>query len=185
MEDCFKFCGLLRKAELYFWCFYCTSNGSATLGRLRKRGCIWDLKRSFIVWNRVKYITILLWCDFSFFLLIRFAYFHKGTCRMIFLENIVNFMSIRFWSNYLPFELQLQKMFTLHFDMAHIFFLSFWKTVRKCWKNCALPVFFDNNNIKKKNRSRLFLVFLLRAWLWSLRVPLISIVQASKPTRKA
>ena len=92
----------------------------------------------------------MLWCDFSFFLLIRFAYFHKGTCRMIFSENMVNFMSIRFWSNYLPFELQLQKMFTLHFDMAHIFFLSFWKTVRKCWKNCALPVFFDNNNIKKE-----------------------------------
>ena len=63
-------------------------------------------------------------------------------------------------------------------------FLSFRKSYRKCWKNCALPVFFDNNNMKKKNRSRLFLFFLLRAWLWSLRVPLISIVQASKPTRR-
>ena len=45
-------------------------------------------------------------------------------------------------------------MFTLHFND---FFLSFQKNDRKCWKNCALPVFFDNNNIKKKNRSRLFL----------------------------
>ena len=64
------------------------------------------------------------------------------------------------------------------------FFLSFWKTVRKCWKNCALPVFFDNNNMKKEKSVSPLSFFLLRAWLWSLRVPLISIVQASKPTRR-
>ena len=103
---------------------------------------------------------------------------------MFFSENMVNLWGIRFWSNYLLFELQLQKMFTFLAFWHGPYFLAFWKTGRKCWKNCALPVFFDNNNMKKEKSVSPLSFFLLRAWLWSLRVPLISIVQASKPTRR-